>query len=97
MPAGAQTAHAAGGIRLPRTARLAESVDSRGARLLAEEFKRTVVLAADAFPRPAVQFGSTVAFRDLSTGRARTAEVVTPDRADIDADRLSAPRPSARR
>ena len=71
-----------------RLANLAESVDSRGARLLGEELARATVLSGD-FPRSVVRLQSKVEFTDLTTGRTRTVEVVLPEAADIDQQRLS--------
>jgi regulator of nucleoside diphosphate kinase len=72
-----------------RLANLAESVESRGARLLAEELERAVILHPDELPRAFVRLGSRVRFTDLTTGRTRTVQVVPPQDADIDQDRLS--------
>ena len=71
-----------------RLANLAEVTDTRGGRILAEELERAVIIGDDA-PRPFVRLNSEVEFTDLSTGRTRKVEVVSPDEADIDQNRLS--------
>jgi regulator of nucleoside diphosphate kinase len=72
-----------------RLANLAETSDTRGAQLLAEELERAIVIGEADFPRAFVRLNSRVEFTDLMTGRTRRVEIVPPDRADIDQDRLS--------
>jgi regulator of nucleoside diphosphate kinase len=72
-----------------RLANLAESGDTRGSRLLAEELERAVIVRDEEVRRPFVRLNSQVEFSDLTTGRSRRVEVVTPDEADIDRNRLS--------
>ncbi|WP_296453102.1 GreA/GreB family elongation factor [Phenylobacterium sp.] len=72
-----------------RLTNLAGTTDTRGARLLAEEMERAVIVDEGEAPRPFVRLNSKVAFTDLTSGRTRVVEVVPPDAADIDRDRLS--------
>ena len=72
-----------------RLANLARTSDTRGARLLAEELDRAVIVGEDEPFRPFVRLNSRVEFTDLMTGRTRRVEVVPPDEADIDQNRLS--------
>ncbi len=72
-----------------RLENLAKTSETRGARLLAEELERAVVVAEGDVGRRFVQLNSRVEFRDLMTGRTRTVEVVSPHEADIDHNRLS--------
>jgi regulator of nucleoside diphosphate kinase len=72
-----------------RLTNLAGTSDTRGARLLAEEMERAVIVGDAEAPRPFVRLNSRVAFTDLASGRTRVVEVVSPDAADIDQDRLS--------
>jgi regulator of nucleoside diphosphate kinase len=72
-----------------RLANLAETSGTRGARLLGEELERAVIVDAGQVRRPFVRLNSQVEFTDLMTGRTRRVEVVPPDEADIDRNRLS--------
>lgn len=72
-----------------RLTNLSATSDTRGARFLAEEMERAVIVDECETPRPFVRLNSRVAFTDLMSGRTRIVEVVPPDAADIDADRLS--------
>jgi regulator of nucleoside diphosphate kinase len=72
-----------------RLANLAEASDTRGSRLLAEELERAVIVGEENPRRPFVRLHSRVEFTDLMTGRTRRVEVVPPDEADIDRNRLS--------
>jgi regulator of nucleoside diphosphate kinase len=72
-----------------RLANLAERGDTRGSRLLAEELERAVIVGDEEVRRPFVRLNSQVEFLDLMTGRTRRVEVVPPDEADIDRNRLS--------
>jgi regulator of nucleoside diphosphate kinase len=68
---------------------LARSTDTLGASLLGEELDRAIVIGEDDAPRGFVRLGSRVEYRDLASGRTRTVQIVAPDQADIDANRLS--------
>ncbi|WP_374470411.1 GreA/GreB family elongation factor [Phenylobacterium sp.] len=72
-----------------RLANLARGGRTAGARLLERELERAVVLQPGEGPAQFVRLGSTVSYRDLASGEARRVELVAPDRADIDAGRLS--------
>jgi regulator of nucleoside diphosphate kinase len=68
---------------------LSESAAGAGARLLARELERAIVVEPGEFPRNFARLGSTVEYRDLLTGRSRTLQIVTPQAADVDAERVS--------
>ena len=68
---------------------LAEASTAPGAAFLGDELARATVVREGDRRAGFVRLGSRVAFRDLTTGRARQVVVVAPDEADIDADRLS--------
>lgn len=72
-----------------RLSNLAESGATRGASLLGDELVRAIILKDGEFPRAFVRLNSSVEFTDLMTGRTRRVQVVLPDEADIDRDRLS--------
>ena len=72
-----------------RLSNLADSSDTRGASLLGDELVRAIVLKEDEFPTAIVRLHSIVAYTDLRTGRSRQVEIVLPDEADIDRNRLS--------
>lgn len=72
-----------------RLTNLASTSDTRGARLLPEEMERAIVVDEADAAGPFVRLNSRVAFTDLGSGRTRIVEVVSPDAADIDQDRLS--------
>lgn len=72
-----------------RLAKLAGSGATRGAALLGDELARAVILKDDTRRRSFVRLRSFVEFTDLMTGRTRHVQIVTPDEADIDQDRLS--------
>lgn len=72
-----------------RLSNLAEAHDTRGSALLAEELLRAIVLKDGEFPRDFVRLRSFVKFTDLATGKTRRVQIVSPDEADIDQDRLS--------
>lgn len=73
-----------------RLSNLARVSDAPGALLLSQELDRALVVAADAAePTPFVRLGSWVEYRDLASGRARAVQVVIPEAADIDQQRLS--------
>lgn len=70
-------------------ANLSRSSATLGATILAQELDRAVVVQADELPQRFVRLGSSVAYRDLLSGRSRTVQVVVPEAADIDENRLS--------
>jgi regulator of nucleoside diphosphate kinase len=72
-----------------RLANLADAGQTHGARLLGEELMRAVIVGEGEIHRPFVRLNSRVKFTDLSTGNTRKVDVVPPDEADIDQDRLS--------
>lgn len=74
---------------LHRLYALADAADGLGGRLLAREMEHAVVVAPGELPRDFVRLNSTVAYRDLLTGRARTLQIVPPQEADVDAARIS--------
>ena len=72
-----------------RLSNLAESSATAGARLLGDELARAIVVKDGASLRTFVRLHSLVEFQDLTTGRARRVQLVPPDEADIDQNRLS--------
>ncbi|MDZ4375655.1 MAG: GreA/GreB family elongation factor [Phenylobacterium sp.] len=68
---------------------LAMANDSRGAALLEDELVRAIILKDGEYPRDFVRLHSLVEFTDLMTGRARRVQIVPPNEADIDQDRMS--------
>lgn len=68
---------------------LAEANSSRGATLLGDELARAIVLKDGEHRRQFVRLNSIVEFTDLMTGRTRRVQIVLPDAADIDQDRMS--------
>ena len=72
-----------------RLSNLAASSATTGASLLGDELVRAIVLKEGEFPRAFVRLHSFVEFTDLMTGRTRRVQIVPPDEADIDQDRLS--------
>lgn len=72
-----------------RLSNLAESGETRGAALLGDELVRAILLKDGEFPGVFVRLNSHVEFTDLMTGRARRVQIVLPEDADIDHDRLS--------
>lgn len=72
-----------------RLSNLAASSDTTGAALLGDELVRAIILKEGEFPRAFVRLHSIVEFTDLMTGRTRRVQVVPPDEADIDQDRMS--------
>ena len=72
-----------------RLSNLAESSSSRGATLLGDELARAIIVKDGEFPRDFVRLHAFVEFADLFTGRARRVQIVPPEEADIDRDRLS--------
>jgi len=63
--------------------------DGPGAELLARELERAVVVSDTRRGRPFVRLGSWVDYEDRLAGKARRVQVVPPDAADIDENRLS--------
>lgn len=72
-----------------RLANLAKASHTHGARLLRRELERAVIVGDGEVRQPFVRLNSRVEFTDLLTGRTRKIDVVPPDEADIDQDRLS--------
>lgn len=72
-----------------RLTNLAEANPTRGGALLGDELVRAIVLKPGDHPREFVRLHSRVEFSDLMTGRTRQVQIVPPDEADIDQDRLS--------
>lgn len=68
---------------------LAEHATGPGADLLTRELERAIVIEDGEFPTNFTRLGSTVEYRDLLSGRTRTLQVVAPQGADLEADRLS--------
>jgi regulator of nucleoside diphosphate kinase len=68
---------------------LAESRATRGATLLGDELGRAIILKDGEFPRAFVRLRSVVAYTDMMTGRSRRVQIVPPEDADIDQNRLS--------
>lgn len=62
---------------------------SPGAALLREELDRAVILGLTAAHGPFVRIDSTVSYEDRSTGKTRTVQLVLPEAADIDENRIS--------
>ena len=72
-----------------RLSNFARVFHTPGAELLADELEHAVVVGGAKAPRDFVRLGSRVTWHDETTGRRHTAEIVAPDAADIDRDRLS--------
>ena len=72
-----------------RLANLASVNSTRGAQFLSEELERAVIVGEAEVGRPFVRLNSRVEFTDLMSGRTRKVDVVAPDEADIDRNRLS--------
>lgn len=79
------------GIDLDRLERLVSAAgpQSPTADFLAREIARASVAPSGFLLRGVVTMGSEVEFRDDSTGRTRTVNLVYPDQADLDGGRLS--------
>lgn len=60
-----------------------------GGRVLAEEMSRALIVEPDQAPHPFVRIGSTVDFRDLSSGQVRSVRLSLPRDASIDDNRIS--------
>jgi regulator of nucleoside diphosphate kinase len=72
-----------------RLSELCAAAAGPGARLLARELDRAIIVPDGGRAKGFVRLGSQVEYRDLLTGRTRTLTVVEPDEADIDRQRLS--------
>lgn len=72
-----------------RLSNLAASSDTRGASMLGDELVRAIVLKDGSSRRNFVRLNSVVEFTDLMTGQTRRVQVVPPQEADIDQNRLS--------
>lgn len=72
-----------------RLSNLSECGATRGAAILAEELARAIVVADDGRHRPFVRLYAFVEFKDALTGRSHRVQIVPPDEADFDQDRLS--------
>jgi regulator of nucleoside diphosphate kinase len=73
-----------------RLSNLADSRSGLGAAILGDELVRAVIVPDGETPRrDFVRLHSLVEFSDLTTGRTRRVQVVPPDEADIDTNRLS--------
>jgi regulator of nucleoside diphosphate kinase len=77
-----------------RLADLAEAFHGPGARLLAEELERAVVVDPRRTRRGFVRLGSSVSYLDHASGQNRTVTLVLPHEADIDQGRLSVTAPA---
>lgn len=77
------------GSEFERLSNLAASSSTRGATLLGDELARAIVIKDGASRRVFVRLHSVVEFTDVMTGRTRRVQVVPPDEADIDDNRLS--------
>ncbi len=75
--------------RLDRLAQAAANSFPHTAEFLAREVARASVVPHGFVPSGLVTMGSKVEFRDDSTGQSRTAILVYPNEADLDAGRLS--------
>ena len=67
----------------------ASAVASPGTALLRAELERAVVVGPGEFPRRFAKLNSTVRYEDRATGKTRTVQLVLPDTADIDQNRIS--------
>jgi len=74
---------------LDRLTELAAAAAGPGARLLARELDRAIIVPEGGRARGFVRLGSLVEYRDLLTGRTRSLTLVEPAQADIDRQRLS--------
>ena len=62
---------------------------SPGAALLRDELDRATIVGAGASARRFARIDSAVTYEDCATGKVRTVQLVLPDAADIDANRVS--------
>ena len=65
------------------------SPQSPGAALLKDEVERAIVVASSEFPRGFVKLDSTVVYEDAASGKSRRVQLVLPEAADIDENRIS--------
>ena len=72
-----------------RLSNLADSSSTRGAALLGDELARAIVIKDGTSRRAFVRLHAFVEFSDMTTGKTRRVQIVPPDEADIDQDRLS--------
>lgn len=77
-----------------RLADLAEAFHGPGARLLAEELDRAVVVEPRRTRRDFVRLGSTVSYLDHASGQTRIVTLTLPHEADIDHGRLAVTAPA---
>jgi regulator of nucleoside diphosphate kinase len=75
--------------RLLALAENAARGSSAVAEYLSEELTRAEVVADDDFSNHVAQMGSMVTYRDDTTGRTRTVQLVYPADANIDQQRIS--------
>jgi regulator of nucleoside diphosphate kinase len=61
-----------------------------GAALLRNELDRAIILGPTDTPRSFVRIGSIVTYEDCATSRVRTVQLVLPEDANIDENRISA-------
>ena len=64
-------------------------VGPRGTKILAEELARAVIVRPGELPQAFAKLGSTVRYEDRTSGRGRTVQLVLPEAADIDQNRIS--------
>ena len=69
--------------------RLLSETSTHAAQFLAREIERARLIEPEAAGGELVTMGSRVRYRDDVTGQERTVTLVYPDRADIEAGRLS--------
>ena len=74
---------------LERLSALAETAAGAGPRLLTRELDRAVVVEVGEAPANFARLGSIVEYRDLLTGRSRRLQIVAPQDANIEAQRIS--------
>lgn len=60
-----------------------------GATLLRDELDRAIVVGEGDLPQRFVQVGSLVLYEDQDSGKTRSIQLVMPDAADIDENRVS--------
>lgn len=77
-----------------RLADLAEAFHGPGARLLAQELDRAVVVEPRRTRREFVRLHSSVSYLDHASGQHRTVTLTLPHEADIDQGRLSVTAPA---
>lgn len=77
---------------LPRIEALAEGAMQRNPAMadrLLDEISRARATPSDKMPASVVSIGSTVTYRDESTGQEKSVTLVFPENADIDNQRVS--------